>query len=212
MFFDFLVYNKFKKKKWTKLSLEQRLMYCQKLEHIEAKRLKRQEYQIVIKDISNLSLWGKCIKSENQLLIDDNLITEPHNRFNLMHTIFHEGRHAYQFYCIDKKKKHSIFSKEYWWNKSLEGYISYNDYKDTKSFYSMQSVELDANKYALKRLKSFKFRFKNDKQYHDDLVDYENKIEEKEKRAIKDLGIFYKLKVAWENHKLQKKYKNKNKI
>ena len=74
MFFKFLTYNKFKLKKWSRLSYSQRLKYCQKLERIEAKTLKRTEYQIVIKDMDDINLAGRCVSSQNQLLIDDDYI------------------------------------------------------------------------------------------------------------------------------------------
>lgn len=205
MFFKFLTYNKFKLKKWSRLSYSQRLKYCQKLERIEAKTLKRAEYQIVIKDMDDLNLAGRCVSSQNQLLIDDNYIKEDDKRFELMCTIFHEGRHAFQFEKINSKKKHSIFSKAYWWKKNLEGYVNNSECGDKQSFYAMQPVELDANNYALKRLKSFKFRFRKEPDYYDTTKYYEARIEKREQQARKELGIFYKIKIAWRNYKERKK-------
>jgi hypothetical protein len=71
MLFKFLVYNKFKLKKWSKLSYPEKLKVCQKLEAIEAKRLKRSQYQIVVKDLDESNLAGQCSSSKHQLLLDD---------------------------------------------------------------------------------------------------------------------------------------------
>ena len=201
MFFKFLVYNKFKSKKWSKLSYSERLRVCQKLEKIESKKLKRPEYQILIKDLDELNLAGQCSSATHQLVLDDDYIKVDNKRFELMDVIFHEGRHAYQYKKINEKKKHSIFSKAYKWKKNYEGYVDSSECGDIKSFYAMQPIELDANKYALKRLKSFKSRFKKEADYVNTVNYYQYRLKERQQEAKEELGVFYKLKVANRNRK-----------
>ncbi len=204
MIFRFLVYNKFKSRKWSRLSYAQRLKACQSLERIEAKKQRRFEYQIIIKDMDEQGYAGLCRSQQQQMLLDDNYIKEEDRRFYLMYTIFHEGRHAYQHRKIDGKEKHSIFSKAYRWKKNSEGYINYTKDMDSQSYYDMQPMELDANEYALKRLKSFRFRFTNDPDYIQTVQYYEDRAVKREERAKKELGFFYKIKVALRSRKKRK--------
>lgn len=203
MFFNFITYNKFRRKKWEKLSLDKRAKAFQELENIQAKKLDRPVYNVEFSDCLNESFLGKCDSKNKIIQLNKNFILKPNLRFLGMETLFHEGRHAFQCNCCFGDKEPKKFTKAYKWKKNFEGYIDGN--KDKYSFYSMQPVERDACKYALKRLKSFRFRYRNEslffKTYERRAQDYE----ETKLLAKKELGIFYKYKIALRNKKERNK-------
>ena len=115
-------------------------------------------------------------------------------RFDGMFTLFHEGRHAFQHCVCFSGEEHGIFSRARKWKKNFGGYIS--GANDEYSFYSMQPIERDANKYALSRLRSFKYRFMDDR-YYQATVSFEERCFDDDKfRAKEELGLFYKHKIA----------------
>jgi hypothetical protein len=198
MLFKFLTYNKFKFKKWKRLSHSKRLKAYQELEIIQAKKHKRQPYKVIIKDLEE-GVSGRCVSSERVIYLDVVFILNIEKRFFGMSVLFHEGRHAFQYEAINSKKKMHVFSKAYKWKKNFEGYVSGSDEKDKFSFYSMQPVERDAEHYSLKRLRQFRLRFKNEPDYIETLKREEISYDKVKEKAIKELGIFYRLRVAFRN-------------
>ena len=199
--FDFLLYNKFKFRKWENYSLEQRAYIFQKLEIIQARKLHRPVAQVVFREMDE-HLKGQFVPERNIIFMNKMFIQEDGLRFDGMFTLFHEGRHAFQHNVCFSGEEHGIFSKARKWQKNFSGYI--NGTNDEYSFYSMQPVERDANKYALSRLKSFKYRFIDDR-YYNATVSYEEKCFDEDKfRAKDELGFFYK-------HKIQKRQDEESK-
>ncbi len=193
IFFRFLTYNKFRARNWPYLSPNERLEAYQKLENIQAKKLHRPVCEIVAKPMEE-NLRGKYSQTNQTIYINEDYITDPNLSYDGMATIFHEGRHANQFFiCYEKEKLHK-WSRAYRWKKNMLGYEKGND--DKFSFYSMQPVERDANKYALNRLKQFKHRYRYDPLYAATLEYRELEFAEDKIRAKKDLGLFYRWKVA----------------
>lgn len=202
MFFRFLTYNKFKKHKWKRLTPEKRAQVYQKLENIQAKKQKRKPCDVYFKNMEPTQ-HGVHIGGENRIELNTKFVYQPEYRYYGMATLFHEGRHAFQYHAINTKEKLGIFSKARKWRKNFQGYTSTEEGK--YSFYSMQPVERDANHYAIKRMRRFKFRYRNDKLFADTLKDKEMQFEEVKHLAKKELGLFYGIRVALKNRKNRKK-------
>ena len=83
----------------------------------------------------------------------------------------------------------------------MQKYITY-DGKDKFSYYSMQEVERDTNEYALARLKSLHFWYRNEDWYYKTLEFKIKEMQEEKSLARKELGLFYKWKV---DRKVRKK-------
>jgi len=71
----------------------------------------------------------------------------------------------------------------------------------------MQPIERDAEAYAIKCLKKLRFRYGNDPSYVRALEQRSNSFVERKENAIKELGVFYKLRVAF--HSWVQRLKNK---
>lgn len=202
MFFRFLTYNKFKKRKWKRMTPEKRAKAYQELEIIQAKKQKRKPCQVVFSVMDERSN-GVHISNENKIKLNSKFVYRPEYRYYGMATLFHEGRHAFQHHAITTNKKLGIFSKARKWRKNFQGYTSTD--QDAYSFYSMQPVERDANLYAIRRMRRFRFRYRNDKLFRDTLKDKENQFDEVKDLAKKELGLFYGIRVALKNRKNRKK-------
>ena len=194
--FNFLTYNKFRARNWPYLSPNDRLEAYQKLENIQAKKLHRPACEIIAKPMDE-SLRGQFVQKRNVIYINEDYITDPNLSYDGMATIFHEGRHAYQHYICFEKEKVSRFSRAHKWRQNFAGYEAGGE--DKYSFYTMQLVERDANRYALNRLKQFRHRYKVDPLY-EATVKFREKLYLDDKiNARKDLGLFYRWKVARNN-------------
>ena len=192
MLFNFLVYNKFKYRKWSKLDMQKRWDTFQKLEVIQARRMGREPAQVVFKEMDERER-GCYVSAKNTIFLNKMFIEQDELRFMGMFTIFHEGRHAYQ-HKVALEKNPGIFSRGKKWRSNFEGYIG--GAEDEYTFYSMQPVERDANKYALQRLKHFQSKFIDDRYYVATLKFEEKCFEDDKFRAKEELGMFYKHKVA----------------
>lgn len=203
--FNFLTYLKFKQKNWQNLSPKKRLKAFQKMEKIVAKKEKRPKMIIVPKDWTD-GTYGLCDYSKKTIYLNSVFFIKNNMQFLGLATLFHEQRHAEQFYVVSTKKKFFKLSKAYRWKKNMEGYISYDGH-EKYSYYSMQEVERDANKYAIKYLKKLKFWFKNESLYFDALNHKIKQFDNTKDLAKKELGLFYRLKLLYR----EKKERNKNK-
>lgn len=88
--FKFLTYNKFKMRKWKKLSPQNRLAVFQKLENIEAKINGRKPNTIIVENLIGAS--GAFYNVNQVIKLDYKFIYEEEFRFLGMYTLFHEGR------------------------------------------------------------------------------------------------------------------------
>lgn len=199
--FRFLTYNKFKDKKWLKLSPYERAAVFQKLEDIQAKKLHRPVCKVVATTMKD-NLNGFYLYEEQTIFLNSQFLTDSTMRFIGMATLFHEGRHAYQHHVCFVKKHFSIFSPARKWQKNFQGYSNAED--DKYSFYSMQPVERDANRYALKRMRQFRHRFGGLRIYEASIEYLQHEYDQVKCHAKKELGIFYNLKVAHKTNKNRK--------
>ncbi len=192
IFFRFLTYNKFRARNWPHLAQNDRLEAYQKLENIQAEKLHRPPCEIIAIPMDK-RMRGQFSQQDNAIYINEEYIMDPNLVYDGMATIFHEGRHAYQYYICFKKEKLHKWSTAYRWRKNLAGYEKGS--KDTFSFYSMQPVERDANRYALYRLKQFSRRYGNDPLFDATVKFREMEFVEERLKARKDLGLFHRWKV-----------------
>lgn len=202
--FNFLTYIKFKSEKWESYSPDKRLKIFQKMENIMAKKMNRPVYEVLPKSFKD-NTNGLCDYDNKIIYLNKIFFVENYLHFYGLATLFHEERHAQQNYIVKSKRNHFKLSKAYKWQKNMQGYINYNG-EDKYSYYSMQEVERDANKYAINRLKKLKFWFRYDNLYYKTLELKKQQYDEVKNIAKKELGLFYKFKLK----KRQKKELEKN--
>ena len=202
--FDFLTYKKFNTYKWQKYGLKKRVKLFQKMEKIMAKKMKRPMFYVVPQDFGS-DINGQCNYAEQVIYINGAFFTEPNLQFYGLATLFHEERHAQQHNIVKSKKYICRFSKAYKWRQNMLGYINY-DGNDKYSYYSMQEIERDANKYAIERLKKLEYWWRKDKYYYKTLELKIQQFGDVKNLAKKELGIFYK----WKLKRRQKKELKKN--
>lgn len=199
----FSVYNKFKLKNWLKLSEGKRQKVLEKIEKKYAKKLKRPMLPIVINIDPGWESLGMFENKKNKKLlhISINLIKKPELRFHALETILHEGRHAYQHHLIYKSKLGFFAFKEKRWKKNYSGYIKSSD---DPLFYSMQPIERDAQKFAIKEMRKMRYRFNKERDYHITMEHMINRYEDSERELKERHGLFYKVAL---NRKIKKNTK-----
>ena len=203
--FNFLTYNKLKQKKWRRLSPAKRLKVYQKMEKIMAKKTKRPAFTVYPKEWYD-GTRGLCVYKDQTIYLNKDFFIKDNQQFLGLATLFHEGRHVQQHHVVKSKKKLFRFSKAYKWKQNMTAYIQYEG-NEKYSYYSMQEVERDANKFAIQRLRRLKFWFRNDKEYLRALDEKEREFDLVKEHAKKELGIFYKLKLFLRNRKERRKNK-----
>lgn len=201
MFF-FSIYNKFKLKKWEHLSPAQRQKVLEKVEQKQAKRLNRHPLPVIMKTDATWNCYGMfAVENGKQLLyLNIRLITEPHLRFHALETIMHEGRHAYQYKLASSTDIGFFDFRAKKWKQNYGGYINSNE---DRLFYSMQPIERDAQKYAIRQLSSMKFRFGGEEDYQNTLRSMVFRYEETVKQLKEEKGLFFR-------QKMYKKIRQKN--
>ncbi|MBQ3047567.1 MAG: hypothetical protein IJD48_00950 [Clostridia bacterium] len=203
--FNFLTYNKLKNRKWKRLSPIKRLKVFQKIEKIVSKKVGRKCYQVVPKEMEE-NAYGLCSHRERVIYLNSTFFTKDNLQFFALATLYHEQRHAQQFYIIDSKKKFFKLSKAYRWKKNMEGYIN-PEHKDDYSYYSMQEVERDANKNAINQLKKHRYRFRKEQLFLNTLKYKIDAYANTKDLAKKELGLFYRIKLLLRERKERKKNK-----
>ena len=203
------LYNNFKLRKWKKLSTEKKVAVFQEIENILAKKQDRPVCRIVVEDLEE-GVGGRHIVSTHTIKIDSDKFFDNSYRFFLLSIYFHETRHSFQRDQIADKEKHHFLSREYRWKKTFDGYVNIKASGDTFSYYAMQDVERDADKYALKQLKKLRLKFLFSKDFKRTLTYRIKDYKETVKQAKKELGFFYRFKVAFNNFK-QRRRNKKNK-
>ncbi|NCB48360.1 MAG: hypothetical protein EOM55_01855 [Clostridia bacterium] len=197
--FKFLTYLKLKNKNWERLSPNSRINIFQQIENFEAKRQGREPMKVIEKNFED-NMQGLCDKKSGKIYLSIGFFKKKYMQFWGLTVLFHEGRHAFQQEEVFENEKPNIFSKVYKWRKNLQGYVHYND-KEKFSYYAMQDVERDANKYALKRLIKLRFWLKNEKGFFETIKSKQDELDSQVHIAKKELGPLYKLKVKLRNKK-----------
>lgn len=198
------IFQKFKNKKWLRLSTQQRLKVYNALEKKFAKKQGREALPVVIHPDDNWAPLGMFTTAGGKkIYIRYDLVTDPRMRFHGMETIFHEGRHAYQYETINKKLPWYAFKAKRW-RKNWQGYIPS---AESSVAYNNQAVEQDAQKYAFKQMCKLNRKYASDEAWQKTMRTNEFRLENADDMARKEFGVFYKFKI---NRMINKKAK-KNK-
>ena len=190
----FSIYNKLKLKKWDKLTPSRRLVVIQKIAKKEAKLLGLKPIDISLKRDYDWACWGMFEKKNGHetLILNSKLLDASALRFHALETIIHETRHAYQHRIISVSTLH-------WWNfkkkQWAKNYSSYITSAEDSSFYNLQPIERDAQKYTISRLRKFRFRYRKEKEFFNTFSRIVERYDSSEKKARKKHGFFYKLKL-----------------
>ncbi len=198
------IFSKFKKKRWVRYNTNKRLKIYQALEKKFAKKQRREPLPVVIHPDDNWKCLGMFTVSNNEkrIVLNDDLILDVKMRFHGMETILHEGRHAYQYETINKKLPWYAFRAKKW-RKNWMGYIPS---AESNAAYNNQSVEQDAQKYALKQMLKLDRKYRGDPDWERTLQINQRRIDTAEEKARKELGIFYKFKI---NRMIKKNTENR---
>lgn len=190
----FSIYNKFKLKKWSRYSPGKRQSILEKVEKKQAKALGRAVMPVVVYPKENWNCYGmfEIKKHKTLLYINQKLLTDEELRFHALETIIHEGRHAYQYEIISKKRLHWYNFRAKQWQANYKGYISS---AEDKLIYGMQPIERDAQKYTIKKMEKFRNRYRNEEDYLNTMASLVYRYENTEKQTKQLHGIFYKRKI-----------------
>ncbi len=200
----FSIYNKFKFRTWAKLSPGKRQQVLEKIEKKQSKKLKRPTLPVIINSNEDWKCYGSFqVTSDGKqtLVLSINIIDDVSLRYHALETILHEGRHAYQYNQITKKKIGFFNFRAKKWKENYSGYISS---AEDRTVYNLQPVERDAQKYAIKFMEGFRRKFKNEADYHNTMKLMIYRYEQTVIQAKNEMGLFYR-------SKLNKKIKDKNK-
>ncbi|MDA8139913.1 MAG: hypothetical protein M0036_14785 [Desulfobacteraceae bacterium] len=131
---------------WQQLSLNQRVGVLQQLENDYAGRQGRGPYQIEPDHTKNVGSCGCADHRQNKIFVNAEHIRNDACLFLTVHTVLHEGRHAYQQAAIDHDGLHPKKDEVELWRKNHSVYIPSTE----KSFvlYRNQPLERDAEAYA----------------------------------------------------------------
>ncbi|MBQ8452066.1 MAG: hypothetical protein IJ538_04770 [Clostridia bacterium] len=198
------LFSKFKEKKWKKLTYEKRFLVLCALEKKVARNLEIEPLKLVIHpDSQHWNCFGafNAMGGEKFIYINEQLIDDPVLRFHAMETIAHETRHAYQFEATSRKLKWYEFTAKKW-KRNWAGYFSSTS---DNLMYNNQSVERDAQKYSIKFLKKYRYKYRNDYVFQKTLENVVNRYEKSDEEARKKYGFFYKYKIE-KNVKKNAKY------
>lgn len=159
---------------WSKLSLEERAAVLNRIEQKIAEIEHRPAVRVFVEDMKANSL-GYHSNTEHKIALNAKYVgaNNPNLHREVIDTIIHEGRHAYQRYNVDVKCIHESASEVKQWEKNFYdpewGYYSYRGQKIYIPFsdgkihdvgfrlYANQPVEIDARNFAsdvLARLES----------------------------------------------------------
>ena len=133
---------------WQNLSYEERKEVLQKVEEYEAKKTHRPTASFQAKDGMPLASRGYYSPSSNSIT-QNYQYTMANSSEASLKNVLHEGRHAYQWDCVNNPQNHpEVDSKQIEeWKNNFDNYISASNAEDIMEYY-MQPVEQDARGYA----------------------------------------------------------------
>ncbi len=164
--FDF---SRFKSENWDKLSYPDKVQLIREAEDYEASICERPSCHIV--PDPKIENGGSFDERSGYIRISENDI--DNNPYEVLDTLFHEGRHCYQKEVVDHPSRHDEPSElvEKWAHDRGEAYIQppNEEYPEThNNFYSdyfYQSRERDSYDYAENKMNSLEEIFKDDPKY-----------------------------------------------
>ena len=166
----------FQTKNWEHLSEDERTSRLQYLEDAMAKEQGRAPREVTTYQGRGCGYYDN--DNPGKLFVNQNYIDTkmPCDQYDAMNTVIHEGRHAYQYDCIEGKIRHSERKETVsMWEKNAE---IYHKPSDNFSSYRFQPMEADANNFADAKMESFDQKFGKDSNYRDYI---DSIIDEKQK-------------------------------
>ena len=129
--------------KWEKLTVEERKEIIRKLASDIAKVLGINEAKIVFRDMGK-NIYGSYDRLKREIHINNNLVSDPGQRLNLLDTLNHEYRHAFQHDVVLNPEKYPDISPDVVkaWKNNFANYLPY--YLYGFELYAKQPVERDA--------------------------------------------------------------------
>ncbi|AZV42919.1 hypothetical protein BAOM_2310 [Peribacillus asahii] len=150
----------FHESNWRPASISQRKAALVKLEAILASDsdLGRGRPPVKLKFQKLKGAYGGYERKGDQKVIklDKDLLKNEKNSYQIVHTLIHEGRHAYQDHAIQNPGFHSNPEEVFYWSLNLvnkgENYYYFPDEgtKDSDAKYYNQSIERDAYSFELR--------------------------------------------------------------
>lgn len=189
----FFLFSKFKLKKWNKLSYEKRFKCFVAVEKKVAKEFNISPIKLELNYDENWNCYGAFSVSngKKRILLNSRLIEDPRLRFHVLETISHETRHAYQFSVVNKDLRWFEFTAKKW-KRNWQGYFSASG---DSLMYNNQSIERDAQKYSIKFLKRYRWKYRNEKDFKETFDAVFGRYDTADDKARQRYGIFYKWKI-----------------
>lgn len=150
---------------WSKLTIEEKKDVLNRIEQKIAEIEHRPAIRVEIEEMTPRNL-GYHSNSEHKIALNSQYVgtNNPNFHREIINTIIHEGRHAYQHYNVDVKCIHESASRVKEWEQNFYdpewGYYSYKGQKIYIPFndgkvkdvgyrlYAYQPVEIDARNFA----------------------------------------------------------------
>lgn len=144
-------FAKLNDEKWSQLPLSEREEVMQKVEQFEAEQSGRPEADFQTKAAMPMNSRGYYTRNDNTITQNREYTYANSSQYALQN-VLHEGRHAYQWDCVQNPQNHPEISdaQRQAWENNFNNYISPKDVED-KSLYFNQPLEADARAYAQER-------------------------------------------------------------
>lgn len=147
---------------WEKLDISRRLEFINNLECKIAEIEHRPSCPIYSKDMGAITieqnqvcgLLGGFNPTTKDITINSNMLgsNNPHVLREILDTIIHEGRHAYQDYNVNVCEIHPRHAEVVSWSETMEGgkwgYCGSSSTLLGQRLYEQQSIEIDARNFA----------------------------------------------------------------
>lgn len=190
---------------FDKLPLQNQQDILQELENRQAKLDGRKPYKVVIQYLEDPRLQGQCCYNENgeNVLILNSQIFESKVRPaapQVINTLLHEGRHAFQYESIFNDSDKVSFQQKVEWLAVLITYCEGDG--DTFCLYAMQNIERDSRRFARKEMERINQYFTDlgiPDEYYEDLIYSDLASEE---RLIAEIRETFTLEMIEEYEKL----------
>ena len=198
------LFSKFKFRKWKRMSYDKRFKCFVAVEKKVAKEFGIAPIKLELKYDDNWNCFGAFSVSGGKkiIVINSKLIEDPKYRYHALETIAHETRHAYQYTVVNRDLRWFEFTAKKW-KRNWQGYFGASG---DSLMYNNQSIERDAQKYSIKFLKRYRWKYRNEQNWQETFDAVWNRYDTADDKARQRYGIFYKWKI--ENN-IKKKSKGK---
>jgi hypothetical protein len=188
----------FESTSWAKQTTEQRITALQALEDLMASKQGRQSRAVKTAALPTGVNGGYGPKTPDNLYINESLLVDDSVSFQLMNTVIHEGRHAYQDDCVAGKitPLPEDVEKVCSWSHNMPKHGGYYESGRRYIVYRYQPIEADANDYAKQMMSSFKRQYQHDQRYQQFQSQKEAIERRTELHARRDFGEDYKTEIA----------------